>query len=207
MHAGLKLTGHVVVALLTGDGDVLLEDGRGGIGSSSDLVSAMAIGAGRGSEITFLQDGLAVDTLFKKRNHPRPGDPLLGDYLRIGMAVSTGFVNLRPMGGRHRIAVGFDGVGRVARSAGRQVPGSFPSATGMNAGRHLLCLAAMARSADDVAIGGYLPDPVAPMAGDATPTGAAATQLGMSALRNVLMGLAMAGAATDLPGRFGVRYF
>lgn len=54
MHAVLKLTGYVVVALLAGDGDVLLEDGRGGIGSSSDLVSAMAIGAGCGSEIAFL---------------------------------------------------------------------------------------------------------------------------------------------------------
>ena len=123
------------------------------------------------------------------------------------MAVSTGLMNLRAMGGRYGVAARFDGVGCVARDAGRQIPDSLPTATSMNAGRHLLCLAAMARSADDVAIGGYLSDPVASMASDATPTGAAATQLGMSALRNVIMGLAMACAATNWPGRFGVRRF
>lgn len=207
MDAGLKLTGHILVALLAGGGNVLLENGRGRIGSSSDLVGAMAIGAGCGSEIAFLQDGLAVDALHEERNDPRPGDPFLGDYLRIGMAVGTGFVNLRAMGRRHRVAVRFDGVGRVARGAGRQVPSFLPAATGMNAGRHLLCLAAMARSADDVAICGYLLDPVTAMTGDAIGAGAAATQLGMSVLRTLLMGLEMACAATDRHGRFGVRPF
>lgn len=101
----------------------------------------------------------------------------------------------------------FDGVGRVARGAGRQVPSSLPTATGMNAGRHLLCLAAMARSADDVAICGYLLDPVTAMTGDAIGAGAAATHLGMSVLRTLLMGLEMACAATDRHGRFGVRPF
>jgi len=99
MHAGLKLTGYVVVALLAGDGDVLLKNGRGGVGSSSDLVGTMAIGAGCGSKVASLQDGLAVDALYKERNDSRPGDPFLGDYIRIGMAAGTGFVNLRAMGG------------------------------------------------------------------------------------------------------------
>ena len=70
--------------------------------------------------------------------------------------------------------MGFDAVGCMTRGAGRQVPGSSPTATGMNAGRHLLCLAVMARSADDVAIGGYLLDPVTAMTGDAVGAGAAA---------------------------------
>jgi hypothetical protein len=65
----------------------------------------------------------------------------------------------------------------------------------------------MARSADDIAIGGYLLDSVTAMTGDAIGAGAAATQLGMSALRTLLMGLEMAGAATDWLGRFGVRPF
>lgn len=207
MHAGLKLTGYVVVALLACDGDVLLEDGRGGVGSSSDLVGAMAIGAGCGSKVASLQDGLPVDALHKERNDPRPGDPFLGDYPRIGMAAGTSFVNLRAMRGRHGVAVGFNGVGRVAGGAGRQVPDFLPGATGMNAGRHLFCLTAMARSADDIAIGGYLLDSVTAMTGDAIGAGAAATQLGMSALRNLLMGFEMACATKDWLGRFSVRPF
>jgi hypothetical protein len=207
MHAGLKLTGLVGVALLAGDGNVLLEDGRGGIGGSSDLMGAMAIGAGCGSKIASLQDGLAVDTLRKERNDPRSGDPFLGDDLRIGVAAGTGVVNLRAMGGRHRVAVGCDGVGCVTGNASRQVPGFLPAATGMNAGRHLLCLAAMARRADDIAICSYYLDSVTAMAGNTIGAGAVATQFGMSALRNHLMGYAMACAAANRLGRCGVRCF
>jgi hypothetical protein len=66
----------------------------------------------------------------------------------------------------------------------------------------------MARSADaDVAIGGYLLDSVTAMAGDTIGAGADTPQIGMSALRNLLMGFEMACAAADLPGRFGVRPF
>ena len=98
-------------------------------------------------------------------------------------------------------------MGRVTGGAGRQAPGFLPAATGMNAGRHLFCLVAMARRADDVAIRDDLLDSVTAMTGDAIGAGAAATQLGMSALRNLLMGFEMAGAATDRQGRFGVRPF
>jgi hypothetical protein len=78
----------------------------------------------------------------------------------------------------------------------------------MNAGGHMFRLAAMARSADaDVAIGGYLLDSVTTMTGDAIGAGAAATQLGMSAFRSLLMGLEMACNATYWLGRFGVRPF
>jgi hypothetical protein len=152
---------------------------------------------------------LAVDALHEERNGPRPGDLFFGDHLRIGMAAGTGFVNLRAMGGRHRIAVRFDGVGRVvARGAGWQMPGFLPAATGMNAGGHMFRLAAMARSAEaDVAIGGYLLDSVTTMTGDAIGAGAYTPQIGMSAIRNILMGFEMAGAATYWLGRFGVRPF
>ena len=98
-------------------------------------------------------------------------------------------------------------MGRMTGGAGRQAPDFLPAATGMNAGRHLFCLTAMARRADDVAIRGYLLDSVTAMAGDTIGARAAATQLGVSALRNLLMGLEMAGAATDWLGRFGVRPF
>jgi hypothetical protein len=78
----------------------------------------------------------------------------------------------------------------------------------MNAGGHMFRLAAMARSADaDVAIGGYLLDSVTTMTGDAIGAGADTPQIGVSAIRNILMGFEMAGAAADLPGRFGVRPF
>ena len=103
--------------------------------------------------------------------------------------------------------MGFDGVGRMTGGAGRQVPDFLPGATGMNAGRHLFCLTAMARSADDIAIRGYLLDSVTAMTGDAIGAWAAATQLGMSALRNLLMGCEMACATTDWMGRFSVRPF
>jgi hypothetical protein len=95
----------------------------------------------------------------------------------------------------------------MARNAGWQVPGSLLTATGVNAGGHLRCLAAMARRADDVGIGGDLPDSVTAMTGDARGAGAAAAQLGMSALRNLLMRREMACAATDRLGPFGVRPF
>ncbi len=69
-------------------------------------------------------------------------------------------------------------------------------------------LAAMARSAEaDVAIGGYLLDSVTTMTGDAIGAGADTPQIGMSAIRNILMGFEMAGAATYWLGRFGVRPF
>src|SRR5574337_1443374 len=104
-------------------------------------------------------------------------------------------------------------MGRVTGDAGRQMPGFFPAATGMNAGRHLLCLTAMTRRADDVAIRGYLLDSVTAMAGDTIGAGAVATQFGMSTLRNRLMGFAMACAAADrlrreglLRCHYGIRY-
>jgi hypothetical protein len=94
----------------------------------------------------------------------------------------------------------------MARNAGWQVPGSLLTATGVNAGGHLCCLAAMARRADNVGIGGDLPDSVTAMTGDTRGAGAAA-QLGMSTLRSLFMRRKMAYAATDRLGPFGVRPF
>lgn len=111
------------------------------------------------------------------------------------------------MGRRRRVAARSDGVGGMARHTGGQIPGSLLAATGVNAGGHLRCLAAMARRADDISIGGDLPDSVTAMAGDASGAVAAATQLGMSALRNLVMRCEMACAATDRLGPFGVRPF
>lgn len=207
MHAVLELRRLVVMAVTARGGDIPLEDRRSGIGAPSDLVSAMAIGAGCGSKIAFLQDSLSVDTLLEQRHDPRPRDPLLGDDFRIGMATGTGLVNLRAMNGRQGVAARCDGVSCVARDAGRQVPGFACLSGGVNAGRHLRRLAPMTRRAQDARIGGYLPDPVAAMTCNAISAGAAAAQLGMSALRNPLMRTEMASTAADRLRRLGVRPF
>src|SRR5574337_2224634 len=109
------------------------------------------------------------------------------------------------MGGRGRVVLRFDSVGAVACHAGRQVPGCVPTAAGVNAGRHLCCLAAMTRRADDAGISSALPDPMSAMTGDARGARTAAVQPGMDALGNLLMRCAMACAATDRLRLFGVR--
>lgn len=207
MYAIPKLRRLVVVTTAAGCSYVPFEDGRGRIDTSPDLMSPMTIGAGRGCKITFLQDGLSVDTLLKQRHNPRSRNPFPGDDVRIGMAAGTGFVDLRAMDRRYGVAARRDGVGCVAGHAGRKVPGFFTPSGSMNAGLHLRGLAAMARHADTVGIRGYLPDLVAAMTGDAIGAGAAAVQLRMSAPLNLLMERTMACAATDRPRDVGVRPF
>jgi hypothetical protein len=98
MDAIPKLPGLVTVATAAGRRHVRLENGRGGIGASPDLVGAMAIGARCGGKIALLQDGLSVDALLKERHDPRPCDPLLSDDFRIGVAASARFMDVRAMG-------------------------------------------------------------------------------------------------------------
>lgn len=207
MHAIPKLRRLVVVTTATGRSHVPFEDGRGGIDASSDLVSTVTIGAGCGRKIAFPQDGLSVDTLLEQRHNPRPCDSFPGDDIRIGMAAGAGFVNLGAMDRRQRIVTRLDGVSCVARHAGGQVPGFLHPADGVDTGRRLLGLPAMARRADDIGIGAYLLNPMAVMTGNTVVAGTAATQLGMSTLRYRLMGHAMACAAPDRPRRVGVRPF
>ncbi len=94
MHAIPELRRLVTVTTAAGRSHVSFEDGRGRIDASSDLMRTMTIGAGCGREITFLQDGLSVDTLLEQRHNPRPRDPFLSDDFRISMAAGAGFVNL-----------------------------------------------------------------------------------------------------------------
>jgi hypothetical protein len=97
MDAVPKLPGLVAVATTAGRRHVLLENSRGGIGASSDLVDAMAIGARCGSKIALLQDSLSMDALLEERHDPRPCDPLLSDDFRIGVAAGTRFMDVRTM--------------------------------------------------------------------------------------------------------------
>lgn len=91
--------------------------------------------------------------------------------------------------------------------AGRQVPGWFPKPTGMDPGRHLCGLHGVTRRTDRVSIGRNLPDLMTAMAGDTTAAWLAALQLGMSAVRNLLMGPAVARMTADRRRRVGVRSF
>lgn len=93
MDAVSKLPRLIAVTTAAGGRDAPFENRRRGVGAPSNLVGAMTVSAGGGSEITFPQDGLAVDTLFEERNNPRPRDPFSGDDLRIGMTPGTGLVN------------------------------------------------------------------------------------------------------------------
>lgn len=91
--------------------------------------------------------------------------------------------------------------------AGRQVPGPFSETTGMNPSRHLCGLHGVTRRTDRVGIDRDLLNLMTAMAGDATAAWLAAFQLGMSTVRNPLMGPTVARMTADRRRRVGVRSF